>query len=236
MSLAITIKAMAAAGCTVEQIASVAEQFEERELAAVAEKRARDAERKRRSRASAMSHGQTVTSRTDCDIADISGAYKDSACAPALIPVGISNDIPPIDSPLPSEGPPKGAKNPSPQKILSTVLSEKTAGDVVAHRKALRKPLTPRAAELLAKSFSASGDAERAAATMIERGWQGYRPDWDTPLARAGPAAPQRDYGKGALVKMLKNIDEELANGPGRHAEIEIPGGNVLRLPIGQGE
>jgi len=76
-----------------------------------------------------------------------------------------------------------------PVEILSEVVSEKTAADVVAHRKALRKPLTPRAAELLAKTLAASGDAEHAAATMIERGWQGYRADWDgaKPNARAGP-------------------------------------------------
>lgn len=94
---------------------------------------------------------------------------------------------------------PSAKQKPTPEKILSEFVSEKTAADVVAHRKALRKPLTPRAAELLAKSLAASGDAERAAATMIERGWQGYRADWDgaTSNARDGP---RRNRGWAAAI------------------------------------
>lgn len=142
--------------------------------------------------------------RLNASYSDVSDANKteenasreeyNTTRAPAVIPVGISNDIPPIDTPLPTVGTPKPkkTKNPTPQEILSEVVSEKTAADVVAHRKALRKPLTPRAAELLAKTLAASGDAEHAAATMIERGWQGYRADWDgaKPNARAGPSRP----------------------------------------------
>lgn len=110
MSLAATIKAMAAAGCSVEQIAAVAAQFEKSENDAIAAKRAKDAERKRRSRTSAseMSRGHRVT---PCDIAE-SGGHPVTSCdidasrednittrAPALIPVGLSNDNPPIVSP-----------------------------------------------------------------------------------------------------------------------------------------
>ena len=240
MSLALTIKAMVAAGCSVEQIAAVADQFAERDRDAVAAKRAKDAERKRKSRASAMSRGQTVTPRTACDIADNPASREEynTTRAQTVIPVGISNDIPPIEvnPQLPTVVTPPKSKSPSTKEILSEVVSEKTASDVIAHRKALRKPLTPRAAELLAKSLAASGDAEHAAATMIERGWQGYRADWDTPHsnARAGPA--DRDYGKGALTEMLMELNKRLEDEPDRRTEGQISGGNVFSLPVVQGD
>lgn len=128
MSLAATIKAMAAAGCSVEQIAAVAAQFERSENEAMAAKRAKDAERKRRSRAvaSEMSRGHSVTPR---DIADFHG-HSVTSCdegeprgdiyttrAPALFPVGLSNDNPPIVSP---------------QKAPQTTENRKTAQDAAA--------------------------------------------------------------------------------------------------------
>jgi hypothetical protein len=132
--------------------------------------------------------------------------------AQTVIPVGISNDIPPIEinnPQLPTVVTPPKSKSPSPKEILSEVLTPETAADVVAHRKALRKPLTPRAARELAKSLSASGDAERAAATMIERGWQGYRADWvgGSPNARAGPS--QGGGWAKQLVKLEQNAREQ---------------------------
>ena len=110
MTLAATIKAMAAAGCSVEQIAAVADQFEKTENATVEAKRAKDAERKRRSRANAseMSRGHRVTPRditdfrghgvTSCDEGEPRGDIYTTR-APALFPVGLSNDNPPIVSP-----------------------------------------------------------------------------------------------------------------------------------------
>ncbi len=148
--------------------------------------------------------------------------------AQTVIPVGISNDIPPIVNPhLPTVDAPPKSKFPSPKEILSEVLSEKTAADVVAHRKALRKPLTPRAAELLAKTLAGSGDAERAAATMIERGWQGYRADWDVarPNARAGPA--RGGNGFAALAVELARNEREQHQQTRRDFEVVplLPGG-----------
>lgn len=202
-----------------EMLAAVEAATEDRAAAAIEARRRNDRDRKERQR-HVMSRdvtGTDVTSRDDA------GPYIARAGAP-VFPVGISNDIPKLDNPLPTVGPLK-PKNPSPKEILSEVVSEKTAADVVAHRKALRKPLTPRAAELLAKSLSASGDAERAAATMIERGWQGYRADWDTPNARAGPA--RGGNGFAALAVELARNEREQQQQTGRNFEAVplLPGG-----------
>jgi len=64
------------------------------------------------------------------------------------------------------------------------ILSDDMAEAVVAHRKAKKAPLTPKAAELLAKRFSETVNPEAAAAVMIERGWQTFNPDWAGELPR----------------------------------------------------
>jgi len=75
----------------------------------------------------------------------------------------------------------KGEKKESPRGELLRVLDPLHADAVLAHRKALRKPLTVRAATLLAGKLEASGDANAAADQMVERGWQGYDPTWSSP-------------------------------------------------------
>lgn len=67
--------------------------------------------------------------------------------------------------------------------ILGEVVGDETANNLIAHRKALRKPLTERAAFLLAKRLASAENAcsmpPRAAADyMIEKGWQSFDPDW----------------------------------------------------------
>lgn len=48
---------------------------------------------------------------------------------------------------------------------------------------------------------------------------------------RAGPSA-DRDYGKGALAKLIRNVDESIKNERLGQTEGEISGGNVLSLPV----
>jgi hypothetical protein len=69
LSLAATVKAMAEAGCTAMQIAAVVAAHEDAEKVFKGEKRARDAERKRRSRhaMSEMSRGHDVTPSDSAD-------------------------------------------------------------------------------------------------------------------------------------------------------------------------
>jgi hypothetical protein len=228
MNAAALIEAMRQEGVPDPTILAVVARLDsnKREAARVA-----NAERQRRFRANKASNDVTPVTTVTRDNVTTPPSREEynTTRAPAVIPVGISNDIPPIEvNPhLPTVDTPPKSKSPSPKEILSEVVSEKTAADVIAHRKALRKPLTPRAAELLAKSLSASGDAEHAAATMIERGWQGYRADWDSqrPNARAGP------NGRGGFATLLA---ESLAESHVERTEKKRTSEIVQLLPIGE--
>lgn len=91
-------------------------------------------------------------------------------------------------------------REPSALAILSECLSMQTAKDLIAHRQKLRKPLTARAAKLLAKDFVAYGKPEEAAEMMIKNGWQGFHPTWvANQTARAGPPA----NGRGGMASLL---------------------------------
>lgn len=90
-------------------------------------------------------------------------------------------------------------REPTALAVLSECMSEQTARDLIAHRQKLRKPLTARAAKLLAKDFVAYGNPEEAAEMMIKNGWQGFHPSWVSNQTRAGPAA----NGKGGMASLL---------------------------------
>jgi hypothetical protein len=238
MSVVGAIRKMLSAGLSIEQALIAAEAFEQ-EQAECAPTRTAKQDRNARYYAKKASEKRLKASYSDVSdgIKTAEPASREeynTTRAPAVIPVGLPNGNPPINSPLPSEGPPKAksAREPTPAEILSEVVSPKTAADVVAHRKALRKPLTPRAAELLARSLAASGDAERAAATMIERGWQGYRADWDgaTPNARAGPQSRKSEW-----TELYERLCEETSD-HGNGSENNVFDGNVLGLPRVQNE
>ena len=64
------------------------------------------------------------------------------------------------------------------QSELMKFLDQDHAKAVIDHRKALKKPLTLRGAELLAGKFSQCPDPNAAADAMIEHGWQGFEPQW----------------------------------------------------------
>lgn len=103
-------------------------------------------------------------------------------------------------------------RDPSPLEVLSECLTEQTAKDVIEHRKKLRKPMTARAARELAKSFISYGNAEVAAAAMIERGWTGFKPEWmETTRNRTGPPSYQNGKTGGwAMLSMkLKELENE---------------------------
>ena len=96
----------------------------------------------------------------------------------------------------------------TPRDILLECLSPDSADAVLAHRKAKRCPLTVRAAQLLAKGFTATGDPNAAADMMIERGWQGFKPEWYD-NERAGNGNGQRQ-GKGSIVEAGRKLTERL--------------------------
>lgn len=90
------------------------------------------------------------------------------------------------------------------KSILETALSAETAAEIIAHRKAIKSPLTPGAARGLAKSFAAFGDAEAAARAMMANGWRGFDPAWmqRTASPRAGPGSTPRGQSMAEMSHM----------------------------------
>ncbi|MDM8346252.1 hypothetical protein P8H26_12710 [Pseudochrobactrum sp. sp1633] len=75
------------------------------------------------------------------------------------------------------------------QSELMKVLDQDHAKAVIEHRKALKRPLTPHAAKLLADQFAKCPDPNTAADAMIENCWQGFKPEW----LQNRQHAPRRD-------------------------------------------
>lgn len=64
-------------------------------------------------------------------------------------------------------------------QALMVVLSEEDARAVIDHRKiTIKKPLTLRAAQNLAKQFALVGDKTAAVDLMIDRAWRGFKAEW----------------------------------------------------------
>lgn len=95
--------------------------------------------------------------------------------------------------------------------ILGTVLADITVTDLIAHRKALRTPITPGAAKGLVKEFVVYGNPEEAAATMMARGWVGFKAEWMSDAgrlgARAGPTS-RRPSGRTVADLAAMNLDD----------------------------
>lgn len=68
--------------------------------------------------------------------------------------------------------------------ILSPILGEELARDIIQHRRGLKCPLTPRGARSLLKQYELTGNAVEAAEEHLNRGWQGFRAEWMTKPAR----------------------------------------------------
>lgn len=62
--------------------------------------------------------------------------------------------------------------------VLVPVVGEELARDIIAHRKGLKCPLTPRGARSLVREYQATGDAVNAAEEHLNRGWQGFKAEW----------------------------------------------------------
>lgn len=63
-------------------------------------------------------------------------------------------------------------------EILSPILGAELATAIILHRKAIRKPLTPYAAQLQVKEYVKTGDPVAAAEMQLLHGWQAIKADW----------------------------------------------------------
>lgn len=72
----------------------------------------------------------------------------------------------------------------APEEILSEVASADVASDFVAHRREMKKPITPRAASAMIKKLSGHPDPDAVLLESISNGWQGIFPDKVKPRAQ----------------------------------------------------
>lgn len=102
----------------------------------------------------------------------------------------------------------------TPRKELEKVLSPEMADAVLEHRIAIRKKLSSFAAKQLAAQFAKCADPDAAATTMIERGWQGFKPGWmeDRPRGSPSNGAAPRNPGEAALQELRRRMENEPAD------------------------
>lgn len=82
-------------------------------------------------------------------------------------------------------------KAPSAFDHLARAIGDDLASDFIAHRKALRKPMTANAGKLMAEKLASMPDPGAAIRTSIENGWAGVFPEKVTPIQGRG-----RNYGE----------------------------------------
>lgn len=123
----------------------------------------------------------------------------------------------------PSEAKASSGATRTPADELAAVLDREHAEAVVAHRKAMRKPLTPHAAKLLAGKFAKDPDPNAGADAMIAGGWQGYEPEWRHRSTGPPRGRSQNGYAAVALETMQEILDEQSRQG--HHNGHAAPGG-----------
>lgn len=173
--------------------------FVANQVDAAESRRGKDRERKRKSRGShaEVTGNSTDTARNSADT--VSPKEKSPLHPPKEITPSLS-----------SEANASSDSKRTPADELATVLDRDRAEAVVAHRKALRKPLTQRAAQLMAGSLAACPDPAAAADMMLEKGWLTAKPEW---MANAtGP--PGRRSQNGAAAAAITLIGEYLNGQP----------------------
>lgn len=200
MSLSDLIRRMKDAGAPMEAILIAVEALEA-EQTKDADRRAKRAAQKRKERecratVATQSHDSSATVATK-----VSPSLSLKEKSPPITPSKENN---PISPPSKTHSQPSAAGDVL--KILSECLSIETASDLVAHRKALKSPLTLGSAKGLVKSFRDFGDPEAAAQSMMANGWRGFKSDWMKTEARAGPP---RQAQRGGAAHLLAELIEK---------------------------
>ena len=101
---------------------------------------------------------------------------------------------------------------------LETVVSAKTARDILAHRKAIKMPLTDRGAKIAAKQLALVPPElrEDAIDMWISRGWRGFEAAW---FFNSQVSAQKRSGIVGAAINMVTNDGQGNNRGFGRHVQ-----------------
>lgn len=159
-------------------------------------KRAADRDRMRIKR---EAEKDRATSRDIADQRDVVSPKKETS------------PTPPKEKTTPSQSEPNGSSK-TPRQALESVLDAKHAADLLDHRKRIKKPMTTRAAELLAGQLAQWHDPNEAADAMILNGWQGFKPEYlQNQRARGSPGRqPPPKYDP------FKALAEELSDGQDR--------------------
>ena len=102
--------------------------------------------------------------------------------------------------------PPKGEKDIDPiQGILGTVVSQKTAKEIIEFRKKRKKPLSERAARSIARELAKTEYTEQAVDEWFNRGWLGFKAEWldQNPIKKK--SGPDRS-GVASIQKYLERV------------------------------
>ncbi len=182
------LDAMVAAGCTAEQIAAAVKADQAGSSGAVRQARYR-------ARKASQSDERDVTTVTVTD---------------EVSPKKETSPTPPKEKTTPSKSEPNGSSK-TPRQALECVLDPEHAASVIDHRQRIRKPLTLKAAQLLAREFAKCPDPNAGADAMVLNGWQGFKPEWlDRQQARGSPREQKPRYDP------FKALAEELSDGQDR--------------------
>lgn len=126
-------------------------------------------------------------------------------------------------------------KKETPRNELLRVLDDERAAAVIDHRQRIRKPLTARAAKLLAGKFAKCRDPNDAADAMIANGWQGFELEWLENRRTSERPPPSRPRNSTDIaLDGLKRVKDRIFNDDetGSSGTDQTAGPVVLNLPV----
>lgn len=125
---------------------------------------------------------------------------------------------------------PQAASKPTAKSELLAVLDAEHAQDVIDHRNKIKKPMTPKAAKMLAGKLGSFDDPNRAADFMIEKGWQSIERDWVVNAMAEKNRTQTHSSGKPTKGDILRQMRERLHDGQETDGRDFGAAGSGLRL------
>ena len=163
---------MSVSAATLRKLAAL--QLDPAQMAGVLELLAEQQEQEEARKAAQRERTRRSRSKRDGNVTDTSQSQGGNV---EVSPKKETSPTPPKEKTTPSQSE-ANASSKTPRAALETVLDANRAGQVLEHRQKIRKPLTVRAAELLAAQFAECPDPNAAADLMVLNGWQGFKPEW----------------------------------------------------------